>query len=78
MMAAVNRLPDTARMLGFPETTGLLDAPAWRTIVEEAESKIAADVRLHRTNEQMSERNLGDRQALEYMRGVLQHLASGQ
>ena len=77
MTATVDRLPDAARMLGFLETTGLLDAPAWRTLVEEAESKIAADVHPHLAREQASGRNIGHRQALEYMREVLRQLADG-
>lgn len=78
MMAAIDRLPSAARMVGFLETTGLLNAPTSRTMIDQAEREIAADVRLDRAREQAIGRNLDHRQALEYMHGVLQQLTDGQ
>ncbi|WP_018501023.1 BTAD domain-containing putative transcriptional regulator [Parafrankia discariae] len=71
MAAAVGRLEDAARMLGFLETTGLLEHPAWRTLVEGAAARVAADPRVDPERERAGGRRLDDRRALEYMRGVL-------
>ncbi|ABW11024.1 transcriptional regulator, winged helix family [Parafrankia sp. EAN1pec] len=71
MAAAVGRLEDAARMLGFLETTGLLEHPAWRTLVDGATARVAADPRVDPERERAGGRRLDDRQALEYMRGVL-------
>ncbi|WP_018636173.1 AfsR/SARP family transcriptional regulator [Parafrankia elaeagni] len=75
MMAAVGRLPDAARMLGFLATTGLLDAPDWNTLVDGAATAIAAQPHLGPEREQAWGRALDDREALEYMREVLRTLA---
>ena len=42
MMGTDRPLSDAARMLNYLETTGLLDAPAWRTLIADSASKVAA------------------------------------
>jgi hypothetical protein len=51
--------------------------PYWAVLVAEARSKIEANAEFHRVGKQAN-RNLGDRQALEYMREVLQQLANAK
>jgi plasmid replication initiation protein len=55
-------------------TTGLLDAPAWRTLVAEAAEHVAAASGF--IPDAAPERDLGDRQALQYMREVLSELSA--
>jgi hypothetical protein len=74
MMAALGRLADAAPMLCHLDET----FPYWAVLVAEARSKIEANAEFHRAGKQASGRNLGDRQALEYMREVLQQLANAQ
>jgi hypothetical protein len=69
MMAQIGRLTEASRMLDYLETTGLLDAPAWRTLIEGSTNIIAsasAGVGVANSDDSME-----DRQALEYMRDVL-------
>ena len=42
MMTAVERLDDAAYMLAYLETTGLLDAPTWRSLIAESAGRIAS------------------------------------
>jgi predicted ATPase/DNA-binding SARP family transcriptional activator len=73
MMAAVGRLADAARMLGFVETTGILDGAGWRTTVEAAERAIGTGF----GSERAWGKSLSDRQALEYMLAVLRQPLPG-
>jgi len=74
MMATMERLPDAARMLGYLETTGDFGALASRTIVADAARKVAANTENTSGQEQAAGRDLDRRQALEYMREVLDDL----
>lgn len=76
MMVEVDRLPDAARILGYVESTGLLDveAAAFRTLVAGAASRIATDGAKSLAREQAIGRGLDDRQALAYIRDVLDRL----
>lgn len=78
MMAAIDRLPDAARMLGYLETMDHFGALSLRTIVADAASKIAANTEQATDPERASGRNLDARQALAYMRDVLDELADDQ
>jgi len=73
MMARLDRLTDAASVLGYLETTSLLDASAWETQIAEARQKIAAQPGAN----QMGEHRLDDRQALHHMRRILGRLAEG-
>jgi predicted ATPase/DNA-binding SARP family transcriptional activator len=75
MMAAIDRLPDAARMLGYLETTNDFGALASRTLVSDAANKIAADTAPTPDPEQAPAQRLDDRQALAYMRDILAELA---
>jgi hypothetical protein len=74
MMTALGRLADAAPMLYHLDRT----FPYWAVLVAEARSKIDANAEFHRAEEQASGRNLSDRQALEYLREVLQQVANAQ
>jgi hypothetical protein len=67
MTVAEGRLPEAATMLGYLETTGLLDGPSWRSLVEPAANAIGTGY----GQEQARGRSLEDRAALEYMLGIL-------
>jgi len=77
MMAALDRLDATAHMLAYLETTGLLDAPAWRTLIADATAKVA-DNKPDTRKVRATQTDLDDRQALNYMRGVLDQLADSE
>lgn len=70
MMAAASRYPDSARILGFLDTTGLLDNTAWATLVADTRDALAA------SGEPASDatRINDHRQALAYMRHTLGQL----
>jgi hypothetical protein len=68
MMTEMGRLADAALMLDHLDKT----FPYWATLVAEARSKVAANV-----TERPAGRDLGDREALEHMREVLERLAHG-
>ena len=70
MMATLGRLADAAPMLDHLDKT----FPYWATLVAEARDKIEANAEPQRAREQASGWNLDNRQALEYMREVLQQL----
>ena len=74
MTATMERLPAAARMLGFLETTGDFGALASNRIVADAAGKVAAHTEHTPGQEQAAGRDLGRRQALEYMREVLDDL----
>jgi hypothetical protein len=74
MMAAIDRLPDAARVLGYLTTTGDFGALAVRTLLADAASTIAATPDLEGPPGQQ----LDARQALVYMRDVLDELAGGR
>jgi hypothetical protein len=68
MMTEMGRLADAALMLDHLDET----YPYWAPLVAEARSKVIAN-----TPDRLGRRDLGDREALEYMRGVLAELANG-
>ena len=78
MMAANDRLPDAARVLGYLATTGDFGALALRTLVADAASTIAASTGHIPDLEQSPGQQLDAHQALEYMRNVLDELADDQ
>ena len=78
MMGAIDRRADAARILTYLETTGLLDAPGWRTLIADSATKVAAHTEHTAHQEQTPERDLDDRQALKYMREVLNQVADAQ
>ncbi|MEZ5098391.1 MAG: BTAD domain-containing putative transcriptional regulator [Thermoleophilia bacterium] len=70
MMAALDRIDDASRMLRYLETTGLLEAAAWRTLVADAAERVARQPEaVHGGDE-----TLDDRHALQYMRDALREL----
>jgi predicted ATPase/DNA-binding SARP family transcriptional activator len=78
MMAAIDRLHDAARVLGYLAATGDFGALALRTLVADAAGKIAAGVGHTPDLERPPGQQLDARQALEYMRDVLDELADDQ
>jgi hypothetical protein len=72
MMAALEQFVDAAHMLHHLDKA----APYWAGLVTEARSKITAG--LGDASDQGGDLGLDDRQALEYMRGVLRGLAHGR
>ncbi|GAA1293354.1 hypothetical protein GCM10009609_72900 [Pseudonocardia aurantiaca] len=74
MMAAIDRIPDAARVLGYLAASGDYGALASRTLVADAAGKIAAAVGYTPGLKQ----RLDARQALEYMRHVLDELIDDQ
>ncbi|MEV2269922.1 AfsR/SARP family transcriptional regulator [Nonomuraea africana] len=75
MMAAIDRITEAARMLGYLEAANDFGALAARTLVTEAADKIAASVRHSSDPAPASVRHIDDRTALMYMRDVLVGLA---
>jgi predicted ATPase/DNA-binding SARP family transcriptional activator len=73
IMAALDRVADAARMLAYLGTTGLLDAPPFRTLIEHAARKVAADGDRPLVEGPISD----DRRALEHMRRTLDTLIAG-
>lgn len=68
MMSQIGRLSEAGRMLSYLETTGLLDAPAWRSLIEDSAKLVGS------ASDDVVAADDGaddDRQALEYMRDVL-------
>ena len=79
MMAKIDRLQDAARILGYLEATGFLDAPAFRAQVAEVAGLIAAQSEHSPDEERATGRDLDDRHALAYMGDVFDELlADGQ
>ncbi len=74
MMTALERLPDAARMLDYLETTGLLDAPPFATLVTDARRAVSGMPQPR----QAAAATLGDREALAEMRRVLEDLVDGR
>jgi predicted ATPase/DNA-binding SARP family transcriptional activator len=74
MMAALDRLPETERVLGYLRTTGDFGVTALRTLVADAAALVGADA--GRTPQPGREQTLDARQALGYMQGVLAELAT--
>ena len=71
MMVRVDRLPDAARILGFLESSGALDAPALRTLVSSDAERIATDPTPVTHDERTRGRDLDERRALGFIRDVL-------
>ncbi|MEA1902873.1 MAG: BTAD domain-containing putative transcriptional regulator [Actinomycetota bacterium] len=76
MMTQIGQLTEASCMLDYLETTGILDAPAWRSLIDDSAKIISSsdDIRSGPSREVV----IDDRQALEYMREVLEQLADGQ
>jgi hypothetical protein len=77
MMASIDRLPDAARVLSYLTATGDFGALAVRTLVADAAGRIAADVGSSDDPARKPE-PLDTRQALEFMRVVLDELSGDQ
>jgi hypothetical protein len=76
MTARVECWPAAARMLDYLESSGAFgDAPALRSSVADAAMTITANVERAAPLEPSPGRHLDDRQALAYMRDVLDQLA---
>ncbi|MDH3680442.1 MAG: tetratricopeptide repeat protein, partial [Acidimicrobiia bacterium] len=73
MMASIDRPHDAARILGYLETTGLLDTPAWRTLIADAAATLASTT--HDTETHPGP-DLDHHQALQYMATVLDQLTA--
>jgi hypothetical protein len=73
MMASLDHLAEAKRMLTYLESTGLLDAPAWRGLVADSVRKLDDQV----AAQGPAKGDLDDRQALEYMDEILLCLAEG-
>jgi hypothetical protein len=80
MMTTLDRLPDAARILAHLDTTGLLgvEGPGFKMFVADAADKVASDPRATAAQEQATNRRLTERQALEYIRDVLDELLDQQ
>jgi hypothetical protein len=74
MMAAVDRLPDAAHILGHLETTGHFGALAFETVVATAAGAVAGSADPAVRHAQATGRDLDARQALASMRDVLDDL----
>ena len=70
-MAAVDRLPEAARVLGYLASTGDFGTIAVRALVADAANKIAVSAKQSPDQFETSGHELGARQALEYMRDKL-------
>ena len=75
MMTKVDRLPEASLVLAHLEATGLLDSPAWRSLVTESATAIAAAPAPDRSGARALS---DDRAALEYVRQVLDDLVGGR
>lgn len=71
MMAAIDRLPDASRVLGYLATSGDFGALACRTLLADAAGRIAAGT----PDLEMPPGSFGSREALTYMRDVFDELA---
>ena len=78
MMAAVDRVPEAARILGYLASTGDFGALAVRALVADAADKIAVSAGQSSERFEASGHELDARQALEYMRNTLDELANDQ
>ncbi|MEA1903119.1 MAG: AfsR/SARP family transcriptional regulator, partial [Actinomycetota bacterium] len=75
MMTQIDRLNEASHMLDYLETTGLLEAPAWHTLIDDSAGIIASSSEDLRPDGTSGEVVLDDRQALEFMSEVLEQLA---
>ncbi len=71
MMVTLERLGDARCMLAYLQTTGLLDAPPFRALVEDAAFAVAANAQSAHDDPEV----LDDRQALKAMRRILSGLS---
>ena len=78
MMAAIDRLPDAARVLDYLATAGDFGALALRTLVAAADATVADSLAANPELRQAAARRLDSRQALEFMRDVLDELSDDQ
>ncbi|HEX6518663.1 MAG TPA: BTAD domain-containing putative transcriptional regulator [Streptosporangiaceae bacterium] len=72
MMAKIGRTTEAALMLDHLDKA----FPYWAALVAEAREQIDAEDPLHRDSEQTIARPSGDREALEYMREILDQLST--
>lgn len=70
MMVTIGRNDDAATILQHLETTGLLDNPAWRSLVADAKNQLSA------RNVEASRPDLSAREALQRMGAVLDELTT--
>jgi predicted ATPase/DNA-binding SARP family transcriptional activator len=75
-MAIIDRLPAAARVLDYLRGAGDFGALAARTLVADAAAKVAANAERMRDQDRSPEPRLDARDALRYMRDVLDALAS--
>ena len=75
MMTKVDRLPEASLVLAHLEATGLLDSQAWRSLVTESATAIAAAADPDRSGARALS---DDRAALEYVRQGLDDLVGGR
>ena len=73
MMVSTDHLPEAAHILGYLDTTGLLDVegPGFRMLVVDAAGKVASSAAAIAARTEAVSRMLDESQALEYMRDVL-------
>ena len=71
MMAAVDRLPEAARITGYLASAGDFGTVAVRALVADAGDKIAVSAKQFPDQFETSGHELDARQALEYMRDKL-------
>ena len=74
MMSATDRLTEAARIVAYLETTGLFDAPAWRTLIAKSTAKFTSST--SELGSDLGRPELDHQQALEFMRDVLDRLIS--
>jgi hypothetical protein len=68
----VDRLPEAARILGFLEASGALDARALSTLVARDAERISADPEPDTDRQRTRGRALDEREALVFMRDALE------
>jgi len=73
-MAQLGRHPDAARIEGYLDATGLIRTPILRAVVTDAVERIATASADDVGEQRDLGRALDGRQALAFMRGVLDHL----
>lgn len=71
LMAKLARYADAARIEGYLEETGLIRAPILRAVITDAVERIATGAPDHVDEQRRLGRTLDGRQALAFMRGVL-------
>ena len=70
LMVTVDHLAEAAPILGFLESSGAIDLPAFRSLVADDAKRVGADAAVG--EQRKAGRDLDDRRALTYIRGVLE------